>query len=55
MKRLLFRFLVFVGILYGLERLSLIVVVVGAGLGMACMAVLHILANPDSVNPPSSS
>ena len=55
MKRLLFGFLLFIGMLYGLERLSLMVVIVGAALGMACMAVIHILANPDSVNPPSSS
>jgi hypothetical protein len=49
MKSLLFRFLVFIGVLYGLERLSLMVVLTGLGLGLACMAVLHILANPDSV------
>lgn len=48
MKKLLFRFLVFVGILYGLERLSLVMVVVGVGLGMACMAFFHILATPQS-------
>ena len=50
MKGLLFRFLVFIGMLYYLERLSLTVVIVGMGLGMAGMAVLHILANPDSRN-----
>lgn len=49
MKGLLFWFLAFVGVLYGLQRLSLMVVLVGVGLGLACMAVLHILANPDSV------
>jgi hypothetical protein len=48
MKGLLLRFLLFIGILYGLERLSLMVILVGLGLGLACMAVLHILANPDS-------
>ena len=49
MKGLLFKFLAFIGVLYGLERLSLMVVLVGLGLGLASMAVLHILANPDSV------
>jgi len=48
MKGLLYRFLLFVGTLYFLERLSLMIVIVGLGLGLACMAVLHILANPDS-------
>jgi len=48
MKGLLYRFLLFLGILYFLERLSLMIVIVGLGLGLACMAVLHILANPDS-------
>jgi hypothetical protein len=47
MKSLLLLFLVFLGILYGLERLSLMVVIVGLGLGLACMAVVHILANPE--------
>lgn len=50
MKRLLLRFLMFIGILYGLERLNIMAVIVGVGLGMACMAVLHILATPDSVD-----
>jgi hypothetical protein len=49
MRSLLFRFLLFIGLLYGLERLSLMVVIVGVALGLACMAVVHILANPDSV------
>lgn len=48
MKGLLYLFLLFVGMLYFLERLSLMVVIVGLGLGLACMAVLHILANPDA-------
>ena len=48
MKGLLYRFLLFVGMLYALERLSLMAVVVGVGLGLACMAVFHILANPDA-------
>ena len=48
MKGLLFQFLVFVGMLYFLERLSLMVVIVGLGLGLACMAIFHILANPAS-------
>jgi hypothetical protein len=51
MKGLLFRFLMFVGMLYALERLSLAIVIVGVGLGLACMAVFHILANPDSADP----
>ncbi len=51
MKSLLLRFLLFVGVLYGLERLSLVVVLGGVGLGLACMAVFHILANPDSLTP----
>ena len=50
MRGLLFRFLLFVGILYGLERLSLMAVVTGVGLCLAFMAVLHILVNPDSTN-----
>ena len=49
MKSLLLWFLAFVGMLYGLERLSLMAVIAGLGLGLACMAVLHFLANPDSV------
>ena len=50
MKGLLVWFLLFIGVLYCLERLSLMIVIVGLGLGLACMAVLHILANPDSPN-----
>jgi hypothetical protein len=48
MKKLLFRFLMFIGILIGLERLNFMVVVVGVGVVMACMAFLHILATPSS-------
>jgi hypothetical protein len=48
MKTLLFRFLMFIGILIGLERLSFMVVVVGVGVVMACIAFLHILATPQS-------
>lgn len=51
MKGLLLRFLMFVGMLYALERLSLTVVIVAVGLGLVCMAVFHILANPDSADP----
>ena len=47
---MLFLFLIFLGVLYCLERLSLMTVIVGLGLGLACMAVLHILANPDSAD-----
>jgi hypothetical protein len=48
MKTLLFRFLIFIGILIGLERLNFITVVVGVGVVMACLAFLHILATPAS-------
>ena len=48
MKRLLFRFLLFVGMLYGLERLNLMAVIVGIGVVMACMAFFHLLATPDA-------
>jgi hypothetical protein len=48
MKRLLFRFLLFLGMLSLLARLHFMVVVVGVGVGMACMAFLHLLATPQN-------
>jgi hypothetical protein len=45
-KKLLFRFLMFIGIFIGLGRLNFMVVVVGVGVVMACIAFLHILATP---------
>jgi hypothetical protein len=48
MKTLLLSFLIFIGILIGLERLNFMVVVVGVGVVMACIAFLHILATPQS-------
>ena len=54
MKRLLFRFLMFLGVLAMLGRINVMVVVVGVGVGMAAMAFVHFLANPDSVEQPSS-
>ena len=50
-KRLLFRFLVFVGILYALDRLDFWVIMTGMGALAALLTFLHILASPDSVKP----
>ena len=55
MKRLLFRFLLFLGMLAMLGRVNIMVVVTGIGVGMACMALVHFLTNPDSVQTDSSA
>jgi len=50
-KRLLFRFSVFIGILYALERADIFAIAAGIGVVMAAIAFLHILTTPAGENP----
>jgi hypothetical protein len=47
-KNLLFCFILFVAILYGLERTDLLVIATGVGAVMAAIVFIHILTTPDS-------
>jgi hypothetical protein len=55
MKRLLFRFLVFLGLFSLLGKLNFMVVVVAVGAGMACMAFVHFLATPSAESSSDSA
>jgi len=48
MKKLLLNFLLFLTALWGLGQISLSVVLVGIGLVMALVAVLHIAVTPEN-------
>jgi hypothetical protein len=48
MKKLLLNFLLFLGSLWGLGQISLPLVIVGIGLVMAVVSVLHIAVTPEN-------
>jgi len=48
MKKLLLHFLLFIAALWGLGQVSLPIVVVGIGLAMALVCVLHIAVTPEN-------
>ena len=48
MKKLLLNFLLFLGTLWGLGQVSLPIVIVGVGLVMAVVSVLHIAVTPEN-------
>ena len=48
MKKLFLNFLIFAGVLWGLEQISLPIVVAGIGLVMALVGVMHIAVTPEN-------
>ena len=48
MKKLLLNFLVFLAALWSLEQISLPVVIVGIGLAMALVCVMHVAVTPEN-------
>jgi hypothetical protein len=50
-KNLLFCFLLFIAILYGLERTDLLAIAAGVGAVMAAIVFVHILTTPEGQAP----
>ena len=48
MKKLFLNFLIFAGALWGLEQISLPIVITGIGLVMAVVGVMHIAVTPEN-------
>jgi len=48
MRKLLLNFLLFLAALWGLEQISLPAVIVGIGLVMALIGVMHIAVTPEN-------
>jgi len=48
MKKLFLHFLVFIAAMWGLQQISLPIVIVGTGLAMALVGVMHIAVTPEN-------
>ena len=50
MRQLILRFLIFLAAVWGLEQITLPILVLGIGALLAVMSALHILATPENYN-----